>query len=125
MSKRATVNPRWLDGMLVQWGLYEVRRSMGSLGYPRICPMLRDGIPQPARSHEPIGITSHEHDTMTKIIGALDRKYQLVLIRAYKPWAAEECSHLLRHEFDCSERTWLRWLHDAAEIIVKQMARAA
>lgn len=123
MAKRATVQPIWLDRMLVQWGIRSLKLEISGLGYPRVCPMLSEGIPTQARSHEPTGYSELDFQQLEAAIAKLDRKYALVLSRAYKPWYAEAAAIELR-AYEVTERTWYNWLQDAAGMIAVSMARA-
>lgn len=120
MSKRATVKPEWLDAMLVAWGMAGVRQA---LGFAAISPMFRERIPTPARSYEPTGFCGQDWRDLEAAIEALDDKHQLVLIRAYKPWAARDVESILAERYQVGERTWRNWLHEAADQLSASMTR--
>ena len=42
MSKKAIINPRWLDVMLTAWGIDALNRMSG--GYPGECPMFKERL---------------------------------------------------------------------------------
>lgn len=121
MSKRATVEPAWLDAMLVAWGRIKVQQA---LGYPTESFMFKERVPMQAASHEPIGYCAIDFKELEAAIERLDEKYQLVVIRCYKPWTAVAIEAELRERFDVTERTWRNWLHDAAALILADMRRA-
>jgi hypothetical protein len=122
MAKRSTVQPVWLDRMLVQWGIRSLKIEISGLGYPRKCPMLAEGIPTQARSYEPTGYSELDFQQLDTAIAKLDRKYLLVVSRAYKPWYAESAAIELA-PYGVTERTWYNWLQDAARMIETSMAR--
>lgn len=123
MSKRSTVEPRWLDTMLFRWGVNSLRRESNALGYPRICPMLAEGIPTRAESREPMGYSEDDYTDLQTAIDQLDRKHHLVLVRCYRPWRGKEIEAELRQNYQVGERTWLRWLHEAAARLVVLMRK--
>jgi hypothetical protein len=110
--------------MLAQWGIWCMYRDLGGMGYPRICPMLKEGIPSTARSYEPTGVAPWELEVLDKEIAALEDKHRLVIMRCYRPGmirAVEE--HLTA--MGTVERTWRRWLHEAAAILAGKVERKA
>ena len=123
MSKRPTVEPVWLDRMLVKWGIRSLKLETAGLGYPRICPMLKEGIPTPARSYEPTGYSLEDFDQLEKAVDSLEMKYRLVITRAYKPWKARDIEMVLR-TYEVTDRTWRNWLTAAARQIEISMNRA-
>lgn len=120
MSRRATVEPAWLDAMLRAWGLHRVREA---LGFPSISPMFRERIPSQARSYEPTGYCRQDFTDLEEAIDSLDMKYRLVLTRCYKPWTATAMETELRAFFPVTERTWRNWLHEAATQLTAKMLR--
>lgn len=110
--------------MLFQWGIRSLKAESRGLGYPTICPMLREGIPVRASSFEPTGYCDADFRELQAAIDNLDRKYQLVLIRAYRPWQAQAVEVELS-AYEVTERTWRNWLHDAALMICGSMSRVA
>lgn len=120
MARRAVVRPDWLDSMLWQWGLRALRGA--GLGYPTVCPMLKEGIPQQARSFEPEGLCDQDFAQLEGAVAALEHKHQMAVIRAYRPWTAKTIEHEFA-AYGVSDRSWQRWLHEAAEKIVVHMER--
>jgi hypothetical protein len=110
--------------MLVQWGTRSLREQSNALGYPRICVMLKDGIPTSTPYYEPNEISKADYDQLQASIERLERKHQLVLIRAYRPWRAKEMEDELS-VYTVTSRTWLNWLHDAAALLLASMNRQA
>ena len=123
MAKRATVQPRWLDEMLWRWGINHLRQASRGLGYPSICVMLRDGIPTSAPQKEPWEYSAEDYRDLEAAIASLEERYQLVIARAYRPWRKDAVEAELR-VYGANERTWIKWLHRAAEMIEQHMARA-
>lgn len=107
--------------MLWQWGIRSLKMESGGLGYPRVCPMLKEGIPTQARSFEPTGIAPWEMDMLEKAIDQLEWKYKLVLMRSFRPWMARTVEQELE-ALGTVDRTWRRWLHEAAAILAQKMA---
>lgn len=122
MSKRATVEPRWLDAMLIAWGLAQVRQA---LGYPPVSPMFKERIQHRAESYEPTGYCRQDFSDLEAAIDSLDMKHRLVLTRCYKPWTAKAMEAELEAFYDVGERTWRRWLHEAAAILKTKMLRSS
>jgi hypothetical protein len=117
MARRSTVEPRWLDDMLVIWGMRSVRDK---LGFPAICPMFRERVGQPARSYEPTGYCGSDFDQLQAAIDALMPRHKMVIARCFKPWTRLIMEEELQ-KFGVSERTWVNWLHEAAAIIAADM----
>ena len=116
MSKRATVNPRWLDCMLIGWGLASIRSS----GWYTINPMLQDGIPTGFRSREPTGLCVEDYRDLEAAIDALPLNHRCAVTRAYKPWTAQQ----IEQEWPARHpEVWRRWLTAAAQAIVAHMNR--
>lgn len=116
MSKRAVINPRWLDSMLVKWG----RTIPGARGWYSVCPMLQSGIPASKPSYEPWELLPRDFDDLTKAIDSLEHKYRCVIYMAYKPWTMPEMLSELA-KYGVCQRTQQRWLHDAAARIESHM----
>lgn len=110
VSRRATIDPIWLDRMLIAWGLASVREA---LGFPPISPMFKERIGQRAQSYEPQGYCRQDFSDLEEAIDGLDYKYRLVLTRCYKPWTAVAIEAELQ-VYAVTDRTWQRWLHEAA-----------
>jgi len=65
MSKRATVQPAWLDAMLLSWGRVKVKEA---LGFPTESFMFKERIPSPARSYEPTGYSAIDYKELEAAI---------------------------------------------------------
>jgi hypothetical protein len=118
MAKRAMVNPRWLDSMLIVWG----RTLPGAKGWYKVCPMLQSGIPSTRPSYEPWDLQPKDFDDLARAIEGLEHKHQCVIRMAYKPWTRDEMLHQLS-QYGVTERTHQRWLQDAAAILEGKMAK--
>lgn len=123
MSKRSTVQPKWLDSMLVRWGIASLQRESNTLGFYKINPMLKSGIPTTSAQPDPWDHTPQDFAQLDEAIATLEKRYQYTLTRCYKPWNAPAMEELLR-EYGAHERTWVKWLHKAAEQIEAHMSRA-
>lgn len=119
MAKRSTVEPLWLDDMLVIWGMRSVRDK---LGYPAISPMFRERVGRPARSYEPTGYCGADFDQLQAAIDSLMPKHKLVIMRCFKPWSRMAVEVELR-QYGVTERTWVNWLHEAAGLLAAHMDR--
>ncbi len=122
MSRRATVQPYWLDAMLRNWGLRTVRAA---LGFPPVSPMFKERIPQQAQSFEPTGYCGQDFRELEEAIDSLDMRYRLVLTRCYKPWTAHAMETELDAYFPADVRTYQRWLHEAAAQLANKLRRTA
>lgn len=122
MARRATIDPRWLDSLLSKWGVRHLKEESGALGYPGACPMFKGRVAVSARSMEPTGIAPWELDQLDAEIGKLDRNHALALIRHYRPWAELRIQAEMS-AYQVSDRTWQRWLHDAAALLRVKMER--
>lgn len=122
MTRRATVDPVWLDRLLVGWGMRAVREA---LGFPPISPMFKERIQQKAESYEPTGYCWQDYTDLETAIDGLDMKYRLVLTRCYKPWTAKAMEAELDSFYGVTDRTWRNWLHEAASILAAKLARKA
>lgn len=117
MSKRATIQPLWLDAMFVGWGLSALRSNRG---WYSVNPMLKDGIPMPARSMEPQGLCFADWSDLQKAIDALPLNHQCALIRCYRPWTAKT----MEQEWPgTSPTSWHRWLNAAAASVFCALER--
>ncbi|WP_421883251.1 hypothetical protein [Methylibium sp.] len=124
MSKRALVQPKWLDEMLWRWGIRSLRLESRALGYPSICPMLKEGIPVQAQSFEPTGYSEEDFSQLERAVSLLVERHQMALIRAYRPWKARDIEETYA-AYGVTTRTWQRWVHEAAGLINASMNRQA
>lgn len=118
MSKRATVEPRWLDAMLFKWGV----TMPSARGWYNVCPMLQSGIPS-TTGNQPGAweLTQKDFDQLHAAIDSLSHKHRCVIYRAYKPWTAAEQEAELA-QYRVTQRTWYNWLMEAAALIEQHMA---
>lgn len=118
MSRRAAVEPRWLDSMLTKWG-----RTMPALrGWYAMSPMFKGSIPNKPIERGAWELTGADFDDLTTAIDTLDPKFRAVIYLYYKPWTAETQREILL-PYRVTERTWRNWLHEAASQIESQMGR--
>ena len=116
MSRRATVQPQWLDSMLMKWG-----RTMPALrGWYTMSPMFKGSIPDKPVERGAWELTPNDFDELAAAIDALEPKYRAVVFLYYKPWTVEEQRSILL-PYRVSERTWRNWLHEAAAQIESHM----
>ena len=120
MAKRATVQPRWMDAMLHKWGV----TMPSAKGWYNVCPMLQSGIFSTAGTHGGMWeFRPQDFEHLAAAIEVLSHKHRCVIYRAYKPWtAAHQEAELAR--YGVTERTWLRWLIDAAACIESHMIQS-
>ena len=108
MARPPTLGPSWLVGLLTQWGRRELAEMTGGLGYYRINPMLKDGIPTRARSFEPTGYSTIDFADLERAVAALPKGQCLAVIRYAKPWKAQA----IDLEFPIVQRKWLEHLKE-------------
>lgn len=127
MSKRATVEPAWLDSILLQWGRIKVRQA---LGYPTESLMFKERVPSPARSYEPTGYCAADFTALEAALETLDTKHKYAILHCYKPWTVQEVRIAFANEFgifwntEAGGRRIRRLLHEAAELIRIHMDKA-
>ena len=120
MSRRASVQPRWLDGMLYKWGI----TMPTAKGWYNVCPMLQSGIPSTAGNHAGTwDLTPADFDALHKAIDSLSHKHRCMIYRCYKPWTLRQQEAELE-QYGACQRTMQRWLHDAAKAIEVHMSRS-
>lgn len=119
MSREAQLGPAWLIGLLVAWNRRETRDS--GLGYYRVNPMLRDGIPTPARSYEPMGYGGAEIDAVGRAVAELELMRRVAVMRYCRPWMIPA----INAEFDEPPSTdkWLKYLRDALAELDGKLSR--
>lgn len=117
MSRRPTIEPRWLDSMLFAWG----RKLPEGMGWYRINPMLKSGIPSTAPSYDPWDITPREIDQLAEEIEKLCPRHKACIFMCYKPWTASSRGQFLE-TFQVTPRTQQRWLHEAVAELEKAMS---
>lgn len=124
MSRRAAVQPDWLDAMLMAWGRIKVREA---LGYPSESFMFKERVPSPARSYEPTGYCAADFSDLEAALELLDVKHKYAILHCYKPWTAESVRDAYAAEFgifwntDAGKKRIQRLLHEAALQIEMRM----
>jgi hypothetical protein len=86
--------------------------------------MLQSGIPTQARAFEPFDVAPFDIDELQDAIDKLERKYQLAIVRAYRPDAIRRIEQELA-AYSPSIRTWQSWVQTGADMIVMSMEREA
>ena len=105
--------------MLYKWGI----TMPTAKGWYNVCPMLQSGIPSTAGNHAGTwDLTPADFDALHAAIDALSHKHRCVIYRCYKPWTLPQQEAELA-QYGVDPRTWLRWLHDAAQEIEAHMGR--
>ena len=124
MSKRATVEPAWLDSILMQWGRIKVRQA---LGYPTESLMFKERVPAQVRGYEPTGYCAADFTALEAALETLGVQHKYAILHCYKPWTAQEVRHAFAAEFqifwetDAGKRKIQRLLHEAAEALRAHM----
>lgn len=127
MSKRATVEPAWLNAMLVSWGMIKVRQS---LGFPTESLMFKERVPSPARSYEPTGYCEMDFRALEAALDTLDTQHKYAILHCFKPWTAESVREAFSQEFgihwamESGRHKIQRLLHEAAALIRAHMDKA-
>lgn len=122
MPKPARLGPDWLTDLLYRWGKSQLDRSSKGIGYYTVNPMLRDGIPQPAASHEPTGYSGQDYRDLERAVAELETIQQLAIARFCMPWRIRMID--AEHEY-MTTRRWLVELRAALELIDSAMSRKA
>lgn len=124
MSRRATVEPAWLDAMLVAWGMIRVRQA---LGFPSESFMFKERIPSPARSYEPTGYCAADFRDLEAAMDTLCIQHKYAILHCYKPWTAESVRDAYATEFgifwstEGGKKKIQRLLHEAAGLLRTHM----
>ena len=117
MSKRATVQPPWLDRLLIGWGLRSLHQH--GKGWYSVNPSLKSGIPSGRAPSEPFELGSEDYKALDAAINALPDVQRAAITRAYKPWTAASID--IVGGVDVS--TWCRRLQAAAQTLAIAMQR--
>lgn len=117
MSRRAIVNPSWLDRLLVGWGLRSLH--LHGTGWYGLCPMLRDGIPTSRPPGELYELGGEDYAALDHAINALPLVQRAAVSRAYKPWMAASIEQVEL----ASKQTWCERLKSAALTLELAMRR--
>ncbi len=116
MSKRATVQPPWLDRLLIGWGLKSLHSQRG---WYSVNPMLKDRIPTGRPPSEPFELGSEDYAALDAAINALPVVQRDAVTRAYKPWTAANIDALSPAPIS----TWCERLKAAARTLALAMQR--
>lgn len=122
MTKRAFVEPRWLDSLLCAWARYSIKGSSSALGFPPVSPMFMERVQFKPGSRDPFQLTVDDFRDVSMAVGELSMKHRLAITRAYKPWTIESIKQDLG-AFQVSDRTWRNWCHEAAKELAGKLAR--
>lgn len=106
MARKPELHPAWLVGLLVEWGRRERSATIQGLGFYRVNPMLKAGIPQQARSYEPTGYSDNDLEE----IGNCIRKLERLQIFAVMRYAIPERVQAIDNEIKLSSTTWFEIL---------------
>lgn len=117
MSRKPTLEPRWLVGLLNAWARRTSREK--GLGYPTLCAMLKDGIPGRVRSYEPTGYGDADLKDIDQAVSQLDVMRRLAVMRYFKPWMARAIDAELQRDSD----TWLYHLKLALAELAQALDR--
>lgn len=127
MSKRATVEPAWLDSILMQWGRIKVRQA---LGYPSESLMFKERVPGAVRSYEPTGYCAADFTALEAALDTLGTQHKYAILHCYKPWTVETVRLAYADEFgifwhtDGGKKKIQRLLHEAAALLRSHMDKA-
>lgn len=122
MAKRAMVQPRWLDGLLLKWG----RTLPGCRGWYTVSPMLQSGIPASKPDYEPWDLQPKDFDDLVVALARLedhDKRWFQAIRRAYKPHCARDAEEQLA-PYCVSDRSWRNWVHEGAAWLEREMSKA-
>lgn len=122
MSKRSFVEPHWLDRLLCSWAMHSIRGAASPLSFPRASPMFMERVQFKQGSKEPFELTQEDYDDVSLAVAELEHKHRLAITRAYKPWTVNEINAQMA-AYEVSDRTWRRWVHDAAKELAAKLAR--
>lgn len=117
MSRPAQLGPAWLIGLLLAWSRRETCAS--GLGYYRVNPMLRDGIPTPARSYEPMGYGGADIEAIGSAVGALPLMRRVAVMRYCRPWMIPAIDAEMGRTL--STDTWLYHLRAALDELASEI----
>lgn len=117
MSRKPTLEPRWLVGLLNAWARRTSRDN--GLGYPTLCAMLKDGIPGRVRSYEPTGYGDADLKDIDHAVSQLDVMRRLAVMRYFKPWMARAIDAEVQRDTD----TWLYHLRLALGELAQALDR--
>jgi hypothetical protein len=121
MAKRSFIEPHWLDRLLHSWALHSIR-SGGPLGYPSVSPMFMGRVQIKKGSREPFELNQDDYNDVSIAVAELAHKHRLAITRAYKPWAAASINAEMA-VYQVSDRTWRRWVHEAAAELAGKLSR--
>ena len=117
MPRRPELEPRWLVGLLHRWAMRELAGQTRSIGWYRLNPMLKEGIPVRAESHEPTGYSGRDFSDLERAMRQISDRQLLAIVRYVMPWRARS----LDEQWGFSTDTWLRYLKAGLVELAKKM----
>jgi len=103
MARPAELNPRWLVGLLARWAYVTLHEQTRGIGWYKINPMLKEGIPTQAQPYDPTGYGRDEINMVEPAIAQLDEMRRLAVLRYFKPWMKAEIERYTERDPD----TWM------------------
>lgn len=122
MTKRAFIEPHWLDRLLQSWAMHSIRGSSGALGFPGVSSMFKERVQFKQGSKEPFELTPDDYNDVSLAVAELSHKHRIAITRAYKPWTVASINADMA-AYQVSDRTWRRWTHEAAAELTPKLAR--
>jgi hypothetical protein len=122
MPREAKLGPDWLTSLLVCWGRQRLDEASKGKGFYTINPMLKDGIPTPARSYEPTGFSWQDYSDLEKAVGGLETLQQLAVARYCMPWRIAMID--AEHDY-MTTRRWLVLLRESLALLDLALSRKA
>jgi hypothetical protein len=84
--------------------------------------MFMGRVPTRQGSREPFELTKDDYKDVSLAVADLQHKHRLAITRAYKPWAAASINAEMA-AYQVSDRTWRRWVHEAAAELTAKLSR--
>lgn len=106
MARKPELHPAWLVGLLHAWASRKRSEEQGTVGWYRINPMLKEGIPVRAQSYEPTGYSGHDFKQLEAAMLTIDTRYAVAVVRYVRP----EKARGFDLQWGYSTDTWLRYL---------------
>lgn len=125
MSRKSTLEPRWLVSMLTAWVRYGLAIINNGLGYPNHCIYLAEkGVGGRNRSSDGISLNAYDKDDFEKVDEAMKKlastRHELyaAVVMYYKPWTV---GSLQAQGYPFQTRNYYYRLHDAHEILEEML----
>lgn len=119
MSRKPTLEPGWLVGLLHQWALRGFYQSAIGLGFPAASSFLRVGSQRATDGYDPTGYGAPDFRDLDAALNALSVVRRLAVVRCFAPWTA--C--VIDKEFVCSTERWLHELKEALKELTVDLDR--